>query len=679
MEALHPFAMPAGGHDSVSQSDGAQALAVALAGSCSGLSPRQQATPFPSSAVGAPSVAQCPYVDGLHFAARCQGTGPTGATLLQLQREVATRGSVRPLHHLDPSHRSPLFQPVHSREHGANGLNSGIEGPPLTCFEDADSPPREPFLVSVKATATATASATGAGLVTPDMSEDRANNGAHARAALVAEVARPEAGGQVGRRSSHCSSVDGLSGAAEQQLEAGCGNTPPAAVAAAAAVSPSPGKASPSLPTTPQHRLVWTALRTQHQQEACCPAHLPHPPHPPGSQHPSAAHSTPYRGQQGTGHTGSELHGMALGPVAADAPTFPGVSKGEIAPDCACPADNEPYGKIWWPHQSSTNRQANDLNRGIISLLAASTFGGYSHSTKSTDCWLEAAPDLCPRASNATTQRGSVHKHWKRVFDYRYWQLWHAGLAHRYKRPMKGSFLNAEGKAMCPICKQEPDSGGHILGGCKAEPYHSCYIKRHNEAVQLIGETIQHGRNGHGFMLMDATSAANIPGYVTGTRLPQWLLPTVAPDKLEKFRPDILWIPTLTPTQARCPRWLAARMRGDPPGHKVYILEVGYTGDLRHKEKIAEKLAQHAELAALLTEAGWEVQYTRREAITLGVGGTIRNDLAPLLRELSVPARRANACCDNLHHHAVSWLHRIVKMRRHHEAGGPRNQPPPPP
>ncbi len=33
------------------------------------------------------------------------------------------------------------------------------------------------------------------------------------------------------------------------------------------------------------------------------------------------------------------------------------------------------------------------------------------------------------------------------------------------------------------------------------------------------------------FMLMDATSAANIPGYVTGTHLPQWLLPTVAPDK----------------------------------------------------------------------------------------------------------------------------------------------------
>ncbi len=180
------------------------------------------------------------------------------------------------------------------------------------------------------------------------------------------------------------------------------------------------------------------------------------------------------------------------------------VSKGDIAPDYTCPADNEPYRNIWWPHQSSTNRQANDLNRGITSLLAASTFGGYSHSTKSTECWWEAAPDLCPRASNATTQRGSVHKHWKRVFDYRYWQLWHAGLAHRYKRPMKSSFLNAEGKAMCPICKQEPDSGGHILGGCKAEPYHSCYIKWHNESVQLIGEAIQHERNGHGFMLLYA-------------------------------------------------------------------------------------------------------------------------------------------------------------------------------
>ncbi len=61
------------------------------------------------------------------------------------------------------------------------------------------------------------------------------------------------------------------------------------------------------------------------------------------------------------------------------------------------------------------------------------------------------------------------------------------------------------------------------------------------------------------------------------------------------------------------------------------------------------------------------------------VEGTIRNDLTPLLRELGVSAKRANACCDSLHHHAVSWLHRIVKMRRHHEAGGPRNQPPHPP
>ncbi len=160
MEAFHTLAMTAGGHDSVSQSDGAQALAVALAGSCSGLSPKQQATHFPSSAPGAPSMAQGSYVDGQYFsAARYQGTGSTGATLLQLQREVATRGSVRPLHHPAPSHRGPLFQPVHSREHGADGLHSAIEGPPLTCFGNVDSPPCEPFLVSRKATATATASA----------------------------------------------------------------------------------------------------------------------------------------------------------------------------------------------------------------------------------------------------------------------------------------------------------------------------------------------------------------------------------------------------------------------------------------------------------------------------------------------------------------------------------------
>ncbi len=232
---------------------------------------------------------------------------------------------------------------------------------------------------------------------------------------------------------------------------------------------------------------------------------------------------------------------------------------------------------------------------------------------------------------------------------------------------------------MCPICRQAPDSGGHILGGCKAEVYHKCYIKRHNEAVQMIGEAIQHGYQGNGVMLMDATSAANTPDYVTGTRLPEWVLPQVPSKKRNKLRPDILWIPTLTPRTIRCPQWLQARRQGQPAQHKVYIIEVGYTGDLRHKEKIEEKLKQHEELATLLREAGWEVQYTRREAVTLGVGGTIRNDLVPLLRELGVPAQRASACCTSLHRHAVSWLQRLVKMRRHDEARGPGNPNRPPP
>ncbi len=46
----------------------------------------------------------------------------------------------------------------------------------------------------------------------------------------------------------------------------------------------------------------------------------------------------------------------------------------------------------------------------------------------------------------------------------------------------------------------------------------------------------------------------------------------------------------------------AARKR-----HTVYIVEFGCCGDLNHTEKVGEKAQQHAQLAARLQEAGWNV------------------------------------------------------------------------
>lgn len=186
------------------------------------------------------------------------------------------------------------------------------------------------------------------------------------------------------------------------------------------------------------------------------------------------------------------------------------------------------------------------------------------------------------------------------------------------------------------------------------------YIKRHNAAVMLIAEAIHKGHNGGCYTVMDACAENDTPEYSAGTRLPPWLLPGVPDDERLKMRPDLLVIPSI-PLTLTAP----ATYQGphDRTQHTVYILEIGYTGDLRH-EKNATKLEQHQQLANRLQESGWKVQYSTAEAITLGVGGTIRRDLRPLLIKLGVTPERATRCCARLHDHAVNMLNGIVLRRR---------------
>ena len=296
-------------------------------------------------------------------------------------------------------------------------------------------------------------------------------------------------------------------------------------------------------------------------------------------------------------------------------------------------------------------------------MLPTDTHGGYSNHTEATKMWATAAEELCPKASNTTLQSSrGPHRHWKRAFDYRYWQLWHRGLAARYKKAPSNTRTDKEGRALCPICHACPDSGGHILGGCAHPSLKACYIKRHNEAVQIVSDALQKGQHGGCYMVADATSAADAPDYTDGTRLPRWLLPRVPDAVRKKLRPDILVIPTLPL------RHVDGRVRTSAPPnrreHTIHILELGYVGDLRHDEKAAEKATQHEQLAELLTAEGWKVAYTKDHAITVGYSGTIRRQLAPLLREIGLSHEQATRCCINLHHHSVAWLNKIVALRR---------------
>ena len=143
----------------------------------------------------------------------------------------------------------------------------------------------------------------------------------------------------------------------------------------------------------------------------------------------------------------------------------------------------------------------------------------------------------------------------------------------------------------------------------------------------LIADTIHKGRYGGCYTVLDACAKDASPEYSSGTRLPKWLLPNIPDIKRNKMRPDLLLIPTipLTKTEQATPY----NGPSDRSKHTVFVLEIGYTGDLRHDEKNEHKAKQHAKLASRLKASGWKMRYTPKEAITLGFGGTIRNDLTP--------------------------------------------------
>jgi ribonuclease HI len=353
------------------------------------------------------------------------------------------------------------------------------------------------------------------------------------------------------------------------------------------------------------------------------------------------------------------------------------VSKGTAEPERTCDIDNKPLHHIWWiarePNaRMSIRHMVSDLNRGVTQTAPPEVHAGYSNDPSCTQLWREAAKDLDPAASNATLTRGrKVHSLFKRVFDYRYWQLWNAEIARRFKRPMHGSRVGPDGRAMCPVCKSAGDTGGHILGGCPHPDLHSCYIKRHNDAVQLIAHAIQRGEKGRSYMILDATAKDALPTYADDTRIPAWLLPALPEEERKKLRPDILIIPTLHPHEYATERdMIDAVTQTSTDGsdnkskHPIHLLEVGYSGDLRHPAKQQEKEAQHATLAQHLRAAGWTVRYGTYEVVTLGTGGTIHKNLHVTLANLGVPHASIQAVSRELHHHAVHWFNKIVNLRR---------------
>ena len=225
--------------------------------------------------------------------------------------------------------------------------------------------------------------------------------------------------------------------------------------------------------------------------------------------------------------------------------------------------------------------------------------------------WQQAyeAPDgMLAGPSNAMwTAKGTSAALITLVLKARYGLLWNAKLARRYRmqygvqrwgRPGSAARQGRQGPisdGMCPHCGR-PDSTGHILGGCRHARMQAMYIKRHNVAVQLVTRWLRKRSTAGGvYTIMDACkgAAAELEKHkVQGTRLPEWLLPSIPPEQRARLRPDILRILGLPANPSKSDLQLAAANKGK---YTVQIVEVGYTTDTNWHETLKNKNRQHWE------------------------------------------------------------------------------------
>ncbi len=80
------------------------------------------------------------------------------------------------------------------------------------------------------------------------------------------------------------------------------------------------------------------------------------------------------------------------------------------------------------------------------------------------------------------------------------------------------------------------------------------------------------------------------------------------------------------------------------------MVELGYCSDTNHDIKIKEKEKQHAQLLAILTEAGHTIRY---HPITLGTTGTIRQETLTTLQQLGLTLPHALTTMNKLHKNAI--------------------------
>ena len=378
-------------------------------------------------------------------------------------------------------------------------------------------------------------------------------------------------------------------------------------------------------------------------------------------------------------------------------------------------SNNTPYdSRPWIAHMKVDEDNAlakprltfvSSLTIGTKTLLTAALSGGGPVGGVYAQAWAATIPSLNPHSiSQIWTDN---HITWVQAIytlKARWGQLFNQKLAFRY------------GLAPNPNCLRcgQPDSVGHMLGGCQEKSCKAITIERHNKSVRIITDTItRSSKFGGCFTVMDACPSTQLPPGVQATRLPPWLLPRGHPAaaELTRCRPDVLIVEGL-------PACLLAGKSDDQirallkaRQTSIHILEVGFGSDTNHADKESDKREQHARLLQILTQPYTPTTeatqmdpgnepYTchgrppRRTApfaqravvyhppMTIGRTGSLPSTLTETLKgPLQISPHAANTCAAALTRHAVHYVERMYKNRYHPEgtagahAAGPLAEP----
>ena len=352
------------------------------------------------------------------------------------------------------------------------------------------------------------------------------------------------------------------------------------------------------------------------------------------------------------------------------------------------------------------DHQVNDLRKGMKALIRPLMATGYAKQTIYTEAW---------KATNKYALGDVSNQFWKsaampvitQVLKYRFGQLWNMKLAYLQRRPYLPGFPMPRSDR-CPHCHQ-PDSGGHILGGCGHSIMKSLYISRHDEAMRKVLKAINQGKHGSYLKIADI-GRDELTGDlgVISKRVPEWLVTDdtlqecdLPADRRHVLRPDILLVEVThdeqtlytrhgnhavltgnfcdsTMPRQPMPQGNHAQQPSTPQIRKrrVWLLEGGYTSDTKHLEKVEEKKRQHETLMKALNLQGFDA---RLLILTFGVGGTIYKRTQDSLEITGVGTMEMKTLLKDIHLHSVACLHNIVIQRRCLDSEALRHQTPRPP